>query len=87
MKDATLKRTVTIILFVGLGLVLVAIYLALVPKLQNTMGMQGVSIIAGVAGLGLVLMLPAKIMLTLWLMTKGDKNDANRSDADTRNEN
>jgi small neutral amino acid transporter SnatA (MarC family) len=83
LKDATLKRTVTVVLFVGLALVLTAIYLALVPKLQSTMGMQGVSIIAGVAGLGLVLMLPAKIMLTLWLMTKSGKNVGDQNEGNT----
>ena len=71
MKDATIKRAVTCIMLLGLALILLAIYLAAFIELQNEMGMQGIKIIAAVAGSGLVLLLPAKIFLTLWLMMKG----------------
>lgn len=72
MKEATIKRLVTIAIATGLALVLVAIYLAAVLELHNTMGMQGIVIIASVAGTGLVLLIPSKIILTLWLMIRKD---------------
>jgi hypothetical protein len=54
----------------GLALVLFAIYLVVVADIHNVMGMKGVIIITAVTGCGLVLLLPSKIILTLWLMTK-----------------
>jgi len=68
MKQETMKRLITCAMFVGLVLVLVAIYLAVFAELHNEMGMKGIKIIAAIAGSGLLLLLPSKILLTLWLM-------------------
>jgi len=57
-------------MILGLALLLLAIYLATFAELQNKMGMQGIKIIAAVAGGGLILLIPSKIFLTLWLMMK-----------------
>jgi hypothetical protein len=72
MKEETIKRTMTYIMFLGLALVIVAICLAVFAKLHLTMGMQGIMIIVLTAGSGLILLLPSKIFLTLLLM-KNDK--------------
>ncbi len=73
MKEASLKRIMTLVMFIGLALVLVAIYLAVFAQLHNSMGMKGIKIIAGVAGAGLVLLLPSKVFLTLLLMMSAKK--------------
>jgi hypothetical protein len=68
LKEQTIKRLLTCAMFLGLALVVVAIYLAAFAELHNVMGMKGIKIIAAIAGSGLILLLPAKIFLTLWLM-------------------
>jgi Kef-type K+ transport system membrane component KefB len=68
MKEKTIKLILTSAMFMGLALVALAIYLAAFAELQNEMGMTGIKIIAAVAGCGLILLLPSKIFLTLWLM-------------------
>ena len=60
-------------MFLGLMLVIVAIYLAVFAEIHNSMGMKGIKIIAAVAGGGLILLLPAKIFLTLLLMMNEKK--------------
>lgn len=70
MKDKTIKRILTGAMFLGLGLLALAVCLVVFADLQNVMGMQGVKIITAVAGSGLILLLPAKLFLTLWLMSK-----------------
>ena len=72
MKDQTIKKLLTCAMFLGLALILIAIYLAVFAELHNVMGMKGVQIITAVAGGGLILLLPSKIFLTLWLMSKED---------------
>lgn len=60
----------------GLGLILVigGVGLAMFTDISVSMGVQGVQIIAGIIGLGLLLLVPSKIMLTLMLMkTNSDK--------------
>ena len=57
-------------MILGLLLLLLAIYLAVFAELQNSMGMQGIKIIAAIAGTGLILLIPSKIFLSLWLMMK-----------------
>ena len=70
VKEATIKRALTCIMILGLALILLAIYLAAFAELQNEMGMRGIKIIAAVAGGGLVLLIPSKVFLTLWLMMR-----------------
>jgi len=74
MKEETIKRLLTAAMFTGLALVMVAICLVVFADLHNTMGMQGIKIISAVAGAGLVLLLPSKIFLTLWLMMKKEND-------------
>ena len=61
---------------IGIGLVLLvtAICLAVFGKLHIVMGIKGVMIITATAGIGLILLLPSKLFLTLLLM-KQDKRD------------
>lgn len=73
MKEETLKRGMTLIMLVGLILVIVAIYLAVFAELHNSMGMKGIKIIAAVAGVGLIFLVPSKIFLTLLLMMNSKK--------------
>ncbi|WP_240352437.1 hypothetical protein [Agarivorans sp. Alg241-V36] len=58
----------------GLVLVLVGIALAMFSNISVSMGVTGVQIIAGIIGLGLLLMVPSKIILTLLLMKAKSKN-------------
>ena len=74
MKEETLKRGMTFIMFLGLTLVIIAICLAMFADLHISMGMKGIQIIATIAGGGLILLSPAKLFLTLLLM-KNDGND------------
>jgi len=73
MKEETLKRGMTYIMFVGLALVIIAICLAVFADLHNTMGMKGIKIIVAFAGGGLILLVPSKIFLTLLLMMNEKK--------------
>ena len=73
MKEETIKLCMTCSMFVGLSLVLVAIYLAVFAELHNSMGMKGIKIITALAGGGLILLLPSKIFLTLLLMKNEEK--------------
>jgi membrane protein implicated in regulation of membrane protease activity len=54
----------------GLGLLLVlgGVSLAMFSDISVSMGVHGVQIIAGIIGLGLLLLVPSKILLTLLLM-------------------
>ncbi|GGB02757.1 MULTISPECIES: hypothetical protein [Agarivorans] len=54
----------------GLGLLLVlgGVALAMFSDISVSMGVRGVQIIAGIIGLGLLLLVPSKILLTLLLM-------------------
>ncbi|WP_246611877.1 hypothetical protein [Agarivorans aestuarii] len=56
------------VICIGLLLVLVGIALAMFSNISVSMGVTGVQIIAGIIGLGLLLMVPSKIILTLLLM-------------------
>ncbi|MCB1614765.1 MAG: hypothetical protein KDI30_02010 [Pseudomonadales bacterium] len=60
-------------MFIGFALVVLAIYLVLVEQLHNRRGVEGIRIIAAVAGSGLLLLLPAKVFLTLLLMKNKSK--------------
>jgi small neutral amino acid transporter SnatA (MarC family) len=62
------------VISVGLVLVLVGIALAMFSNISVSMGVTGVQIIAGIIGLGLLLMVPSKIILTLILMKANSKN-------------
>jgi len=73
MKEETIKRTMTYIMFAGLTLLITAICLAVFAELHNSMGMKGIKIIAALAGGGLILLLPSKIFLTLLLMMNEKK--------------
>ncbi len=52
----------------GLLLVLGGVGLATFSNISVSMGVRGVQIIAGIIGLGLFLLVPSKILLTLLLM-------------------
>jgi hypothetical protein len=75
MKEETLQRTMKFIIGIGLMLVIAAICLAVFAKLHISMGIKGVMIITATAGIGLVLLLPSKLFLTLLLM-KQNKRDS-----------
>jgi hypothetical protein len=74
MKEETLQRTMKFIIGIGLMLVIAAICLAVFAKLHISMGIKGVMIITATAGIGLILLLPSKLFLTLLLM-KQNKRD------------
>lgn len=57
----------------GLCLVATGLYLIFVKQLHISMGISGVQIICAVVGLGLLLLIPSKIYLTLILMKDRDK--------------
>jgi len=75
MKEETLQRTMKIIIGIGLLLVIAAICLAAFAKLHISMGVRGVMIITATAGIGLILLLPSKLFLTLLLMKQNNKNN------------
>ncbi|WP_246614993.1 hypothetical protein [Agarivorans litoreus] len=62
------------VICIGLLLVLVGVALAMFSNISVSMGVTGVQIIAGIIGLGLLLMVPSKIILTLILMKAKSKN-------------
>ncbi|MEE1673411.1 hypothetical protein SNR37_002834 [Agarivorans aestuarii] len=62
------------VISVGLVLVLVGVALAMFSNISVSMGVTGVQIIAGIIGLGLLFMVPSKIILTLILMKAKSKN-------------
>ena len=64
-----------IIIGIGLLLVIAAICLAVFAKLHISMGVRGVMIITATAGIGLILLLPSKLFLTLLLMKQNKKNN------------
>ena len=77
MKEETLQRTMKFIIGIGLLLVITAICLAVFARLHISMGVKGVMIITATAGVGLILLLPSKLLLTLLLMKPTNKdNDA-----------
>jgi hypothetical protein len=73
MKEQILQRVMTFIICIGLALVIAAICLAVFAKLHISMGVTGVMIITATAGIGLLLLLPSKLFLTLLLMKRNDK--------------
>ena len=70
MSEESIVRLMKALIYAGLVLVIVAISLAVFGELHVSMGVQGVMIVAGVAGTGLLLLLPAKIFLTFLLMKR-----------------
>ncbi len=72
MNEKQLKRILTIVMFIGLILVLLAIALAVFARLHILLGAKGVVIITVTAALGLLMLLPSKIFLTLMLMKKNN---------------
>ncbi|WP_215426376.1 MULTISPECIES: hypothetical protein [Agarivorans] len=62
------------VICIGLLLVLVGVALAMFSNISVSMGVTGVQIIAGIIGLGLLLMVPSKIILTLILMKAKSKS-------------
>jgi hypothetical protein len=75
MKEEKLQRTMKFIIGIGLVLVVTAICLAVFAKLHIAMGIKGVMIITATAGIGLVLLLPSKLFLTLLLMKKNKRDN------------
>lgn len=63
------------IMIVGLLLFLTGVALALFAKLQVVMGLKGIAIIVALMGVGLLMLLPAKIYLTLILMKAKDTTE------------
>jgi len=68
MRDQTLIRMLKIIMFCGLGLLVLGHYLWSGLQLQQTMGVPGIILIGLCCALGLILSLPTKIYLTILLM-------------------
>ena len=75
MKEETLQRTMKFIIGIGLLLVITAICLAVFARLHISMGVKGVMIITATAGVGLLLLLPSKLFLTLLLMKQNKNNN------------
>ena len=73
MKEKSILRLLKIAIYIGLVLVIAAICLAVFGELHISMGAEGVMIIAATAGIGLLLLLPSKILVTYLLMTKREK--------------
>lgn len=57
-----------LVMFAGIALIIFGHYLWVGAKLPETMGVQGIIIVALCCALGLILSLPTKIYLTLLLM-------------------
>ncbi|ATC92993.1 hypothetical protein [Pseudoalteromonas tunicata] len=68
MKTAPLIRNLKIIMFCGIGLILLGHYLLTGLAINETMGVKGIIIIAACIALGLIMSLPTKIYLTILLM-------------------
>ena len=68
MKTAPLIRNLKIIMFFGIGLILLGHYLLTGLAINETMGVKGIIIIAACIALGLIMSLPTKIYLTILLM-------------------
>ena len=75
MKEETLQRTMKFIIGIGLLLVITAGCLAVFARLHISMGVRGVMIITATAGIGLILLLPSKLLLTILLMKPNDKDN------------
>ncbi|MGY5452244.1 hypothetical protein ACVFI8_15055 [Agarivorans sp. MS3-6] len=74
MTQQSWKYVLYSVMTFGLMLVIGGVGLAMFTDISVSMGVQGVQIIAGIIGLGLLLLVPSKIMLTLILM-KASSND------------
>ena len=81
MREARITRIMNTLMILGLLLILSAISMAVFAELQLSMGITGVLIITATFGIGLFILLPAKIYLTLMLMSREqDGNDQNSKD-------
>ena len=69
------KLNFIVYLLMGLGIVLIIIGIGLIilTDIYVKNGVEGVFLIAGIIGAGLLLSLPAKLYLTLQLMKKNDE--------------
>ena len=73
MTEAQLIRLMNTLMFSGLACITVALYLIIFKEIHVNMGIKGVQIIAGIIGIGLILLIPSKLYLTLMLMKSSDK--------------
>ena len=76
MKSARLIRMLKVVMFCGVGLILLGHYLLSGLKLHETMGVRGIMIIAACIAIGLIMSLPTKIYLTIVLM-KNEQEHSN----------
>jgi len=70
MRDQTTIRLLKIVMFCGISLIIFGHYLWVGLKIHESMGVQGIVIIAACCAFGLILSLPTKIYLTLLLMKR-----------------
>ncbi|WP_432454333.1 MULTISPECIES: hypothetical protein [unclassified Agarivorans] len=75
MSETNWKWLLYISIGLGLTLVLLGVALAMFTSISVDRGVQGVQIIAGIIGAGLLLMVPSKILLTLMLMKDKPKRN------------
>lgn len=69
-----IKRLMTFCMITGLILVILGVSLATFTDLTVSMGADGVLMIGLIIGVGLLLLIPSKIYLTLLLFQKNDES-------------
>ena len=72
MKEQHLTRLMYALIIVGLGMAAIGVCLVIFTDIVTHNGISGIATIAGLVAGGLFLSIPAKIYLTLQLMTHND---------------
>lgn len=75
MRDQTTIRLLKIVMFCGISLIIFGHYLWVGLKIHESMGVQGIVIIAACCAFGLILSLPTKMYLTFLLMKHEAEQD------------
>jgi hypothetical protein len=73
MRDQTLILILKLLMFVGFAVFALGHYLWIFADLPESMGVNGIIIVAACCALGLALSLPTKIYLTMLLMQWEEK--------------
>ncbi|WP_371195971.1 hypothetical protein [Glaciecola sp. SC05] len=88
MSDATIIRTLKIVMLCGIALILLGIYSHMFNETIEHMGVTGIVISACLVAVGMIMSLPTKMFLTFLLVKREQEHDAaeqaikhNKSDA------
>ncbi|WP_019616300.1 hypothetical protein [Psychromonas ossibalaenae] len=73
LTAALINRVMTVCMVLGIMLLILGVCLAVFTNISVTMGADGVLLIALIIGIGLLLLIPSKIYLTLLFFQKGSK--------------